>query len=62
VLFAATSKALLAFDPNSGHELWSSALASAGGSISYIHWESPIVVDGRLYCPDENNRLTMYQL
>ena len=62
VLFAATSKALLAFDPNSGHELWSSALASARGDISYIHWESPIVVEGRVYCPDENSRLTMYQL
>jgi outer membrane protein assembly factor BamB len=62
VLFAATSKALLAFNPNSGHELWSSASASARGDISYIHWESPIVVDGRVYCPDEGNRLTMYQL
>ena len=62
VLFAATSKALLAFDPNSGHELWSSASATTGGDIGYIHWESPIVVDGRVYCPDEDNRLTMYQL
>jgi len=62
VLFAATSKALLAFDPTSGHLRWSSASASAGGDISYIHWESPIVVDGRVYCPDEHSRLTMYQL
>jgi outer membrane protein assembly factor BamB len=62
VLFAATSQALLAFDPSSGHELWSSAWASARGDIGYIHWESPIVVDGRVYCPDEGNRLTMYQL
>jgi outer membrane protein assembly factor BamB len=62
VLFAATSQALLAFDPNSGHERWSSAWASARGDIGYIHWESPIVVDGRVYCPDEGNRLMMYQL
>ena len=62
VLLAATSKALLAFDPNSGHELWSSASATAGGDIGYIHWESPIVVDGRVYCPDEGSQLTMYQL
>jgi outer membrane protein assembly factor BamB len=62
VLFAATSKALLAFDPSSGHLRWSSASASAGGDISYIHWESPIVVDGRVYCPDEHSKLTMYQL
>ena len=62
VLFAATSQALLAFDPNSGHELWSSASATAEGDIGSIHWESPIVVDGRVYCSDEDNRLTMYQL
>ena len=62
VLFAATSRALLAFDPNTGHVLWSSALATAGGGIGAIHWESPIVVGGRVYIPDETNRLTMYQL
>jgi outer membrane protein assembly factor BamB len=69
VLVAATSQAaatigpaLLAFDPNSGHELWSSASASAKGGIGSIHWESPIAVGGRVYCPDEDGRLTMYQL
>jgi outer membrane protein assembly factor BamB len=62
VLFAATSKALLAFDPSSGDEMWSSASASAGGDIGNIHWESPIVVGGQVYCTDEGNQLTMYQL
>ena len=62
ILFAATSHALLALDPTNGHTLWSSALPSAGGAIAAIHWESPIVVGGRLYCPDENNHLTMYHL
>ncbi len=62
VLFAATSQELLAFDPTSGHVLWSSASASARRNIGQIHWESPIVVDGRVYCTDESSRLTMYLL
>jgi outer membrane protein assembly factor BamB len=62
VLYAATSYALLALDPHTGHVLWSSALATAGGGISAIHWESPIVVGGRLYCTDEQQQLTVYHL
>jgi outer membrane protein assembly factor BamB len=62
VLFAATSHALLALDPHTGHVVWSSAHAAAGGDIGAIHWESPIVVAGRLYCTDEQHHLTMYQL
>ncbi|HEV2458698.1 MAG TPA: PQQ-binding-like beta-propeller repeat protein [Ktedonobacterales bacterium] len=62
VLFAAMSHALLALDPHTGHVLWSSALPAAGGDIGAVHWESPIVVAGRLYCTDEANHLMMYQL
>jgi outer membrane protein assembly factor BamB len=62
VVFAATSHALLALDPRTGHTRWSSTLASANGDIGAIHWESPIVVGGRLYCTDEKQQLTMYQL
>ncbi len=62
VLIAAAGGALFALDPHTGHQLWSSADASAGGNIGGIHWESPIVVDGRLYCADENGRLTAYGL
>jgi outer membrane protein assembly factor BamB len=62
VLFAATSHALLALDPHTGHTLWSSALAPAGGDIGAVHWESPVVVAGRLYCTDEEDHLTMYDL
>jgi outer membrane protein assembly factor BamB len=62
VLFAATSHALLAFDPHTGHVLWSSALRGVGGGIAAVHWESPIVVGGRLYCTDEAHQLAMYQL
>ena len=62
VLFAATGGNLFALDPHTGHQLWSSTERSAGGSIGGIHWESPIVVGGRLYCTDENGRLAAYGL
>ncbi len=62
VLFAAVSHNLLALDPRTGHQLWSSALRTTGGTIDRIHWESPIIVDNRLYCTDEAGELTMYQL
>lgn len=62
VLFAASSGSLQALEPHTGHVLWSSAMKSAGGSIDRIHWEAPIVVAGRLYCPDETSHLTAYSL
>jgi outer membrane protein assembly factor BamB len=62
VLFAAASGEVLALDPRTGHQLWSSAAQAAGGTIDHVHWESPIVVGGRLYCPDETNHLVAYGL
>jgi outer membrane protein assembly factor BamB len=62
VLYAATSGALLALDPQTGTQLWSSAEAGAGGSIGAIHWQSPIVIAGRVYCADESGQLTGYGL
>jgi len=37
-------------------------LGHAHGSIGAIHWQSPIVVNGRLYVFDEAARLWVYQL
>ncbi len=62
LLFAATSQELLALDPLTGHLLWSSARSTAGGTIDAIHWESPIVINGRLYCSDEAGQITAYGL
>ncbi len=62
VLYVATSGKVLALDPRTGRALWSSAEPSAGGSIGGIHWESPIVVNSHLYCPDEDGNLTAYGL
>ena len=62
VLYIATSGTLWALNPISGATEWSSTQSGAGGSIGGIHWESPIVVDAKVYCSDENGNLTAYGL
>ncbi|HEY7122849.1 MAG TPA: PQQ-binding-like beta-propeller repeat protein [Ktedonobacterales bacterium] len=62
MLFLASSGAIVALDPQTGKQLWSSANAFAGGTIGGIHWESPIVLDGKIYCADETGKLTAYGL
>jgi outer membrane protein assembly factor BamB len=63
VLFAGTLiNGLLALDARTGRVLWSSATLAAGGNINSLHWESPIVADGRLYCADESGQLLAYGL
>jgi hypothetical protein len=34
----------------------------AAGNIGSIHWQSPIVVNGWVYCSDESGNLTAYSL
>lgn len=60
VVFMATSGAIHALDARSGRELWSSERTQH--SIARIHWESPILVNGRLYCADEDGYVTAYAL
>jgi outer membrane protein assembly factor BamB len=62
IVFVAFDGALVALNALSGNELWSSANRSAGGTIGGIHWQSPIVVNGSVYCSDENGKLTAYSL
>jgi outer membrane protein assembly factor BamB len=62
VPFAATQGKLLALDPRTGHQLWSSAQASAAGPLGGIHWESPIIVGGKIYVSDESGGLNAYSL
>lgn len=62
IVFVAFDNALVALNALTGSELWSSALRSAGKTIGPVHWESPIVVNGWVYCSDENGRLTAYAL
>jgi len=54
VLFFAGSGSIRALDPASGRQLWQDG--SSGG----IHWESPIVANGRLYITNESGQLTAY--
>jgi outer membrane protein assembly factor BamB len=55
VLFVATSGQLIALDALTGDRLWSHELGS-------IHWESPAIADGAVYCSDENGALTAFAL
>ncbi len=48
ILYDAGSGVLHALDPTTGNTLWSDT-TNVGG----IHWESPIVVQGRVYLTDE---------
>lgn len=60
VVFIAMDNAVVAVDAQTGAKLWSSAGSSH--SIGSVHWESPIVADGWLYCSDESGSLTAYAL
>jgi outer membrane protein assembly factor BamB len=60
IVFVAFDEALVALDAFYGRLLWSSASPSAVKTIGPIHWESPIVVNGWVYCSDENGNLTAY--
>jgi outer membrane protein assembly factor BamB len=62
VLFAASTGALLALDPHSGQQLWSSAEPVAAGTLGSIHWESPIIVGGKVYVADESGAVIAYGL
>ena len=56
VLYYATSRAVHALDPTTGHSLWSGT--TAGG----IHWQSPVVANGVLYIVDDGQHLTAFAL
>ncbi|HZY98305.1 MAG TPA: PQQ-binding-like beta-propeller repeat protein [Candidatus Baltobacteraceae bacterium] len=62
VVFVAFDNQIVALNARDGRMLWSSAQRSALRSIGPVHWESPIVVGGAVYCSDENGHLTAYSL
>ena len=62
VLYIQGSNVLRATDPTTGNTLWSSSQASAGGSIGGLHWQSPIVVNGQVFVPDNSGKITAYAL
>ncbi|MEO8970888.1 MAG: PQQ-binding-like beta-propeller repeat protein [Ktedonobacteraceae bacterium] len=62
ILFVQGNNVLWAMEPTTGKVLWNSAQAAAGGSIGGVHWQSPIIVNGQVYVPDESGHLTAYGL
>jgi hypothetical protein len=54
MVFYVGGSGVRALDPTSGTQLWSDS--STGG----IHWQSPIVIGGRLYVADQNAVLWVY--
>jgi outer membrane protein assembly factor BamB len=54
VVFVATSGRLVALDATNGHPLWNSP------TIGPIHWESPIVANGTIFCSDEDGYLSAF--
>lgn len=55
IVFVAMNGALVALDAQTGGKLWS-------GGIGSTHWQSPIAVNGWLYCLDEDAHLTAFSL
>ncbi len=60
VLFLQSVGILQAMDPTTGTVLWSSTQASAHGTIGGLHWQSPLVVNGMLFAPDNDGNITAY--
>lgn len=62
IVFVAFDGAIVALNARNGTLLWSSASPSAGKTIGRVHWQSPIVVNGSVYCSDQAGNLTAYSL
>jgi hypothetical protein len=62
IVFVAFDGALVALKAANGNVLWNSAKYGSSKSIGPVHWESPIVVDGWVYCSDENGNLTAFAI
>ena len=62
IVFVAFDNKIVALNALTGTALWSGAMRGAGRTIGPVHWESPIVVNGWVYCSDESGQLTAYAL
>jgi outer membrane protein assembly factor BamB len=62
IVFVAFDDQIVALDALGGRELWSSAHYGRGKNIGPVHWQSPIVVNGWVYCSDQNGNLTAFTL
>ena len=57
ILYYASVSGVRALEPTTGGQLWSD-----GGTIGGLHWESQIVVNGRLYVTDEGAQLWAFDV
>ncbi|MFP3464750.1 cell wall-binding repeat-containing protein [Leifsonia sp. SIMBA_070] len=57
VLFYLSKSGVRALNPATGSQLWTDAAGATG-----LHWQSPIVVNGRLYFTDGGGKLRAYAL
>jgi outer membrane protein assembly factor BamB len=62
IVFVAFDGALIALNAMNGNVLWNSSKYSTSKSFGSVHWESPIVVNGWVYCSDENGNLTAFAI
>lgn len=60
IIFVAFDGAIVALDALNGNELWNSS--NHPKSIGPVHWQSPIVANGWVYCSDQNGNLTGFAL
>jgi outer membrane protein assembly factor BamB len=62
IVFVAFDGQIVALSALSGSKLWTSEGHVKGKSIGSVHWQSPIVVNGWVYCSDQNGNLTAFSL
>jgi outer membrane protein assembly factor BamB len=62
IVFVAFDGAVIALNATSGKVLWNSSNYGSSKSIGSVHWQSPIVVNGSVYCSDNNGNLTAFSL
>lgn len=55
ILYYASYSGMRALNPTTGAILWEDS------HLGQVHWESPIVVDGRVYVTDESAHLLVYE-
>jgi len=61
IVFVAFDGAIVALNATNGNVLWNSSRYGPK-SIGPVHWQSPIVVNGWVYCSDQNGNLTAFSL
>jgi outer membrane protein assembly factor BamB len=62
IVFVAYDGAIFALNALTGKVLWDSANYGSSKPFGPVHWQSPIVVNGWVYCSDLNGNLTAFTL